>query len=118
LVEGKRSKKEKTHFVVTYRDPVQDKNVSMRVEKVSDSSLGLSFIQLSGFIFETSNIVVNPDEEALAKRFENTKSLHLSIYSILSIEEVGLAHRGLAFESDKSNLVVLPSAQKPSGPSD
>jgi hypothetical protein len=35
------------------------------------------------------------------------KTLHLSIYSIISIQEVGMEHKGLYFKKDKSNLVVL-----------
>jgi hypothetical protein len=101
------------HFVVSYRDPVEQKTISIKVRKVDDSPLGLSFIRISDFVFDTSSLVVNPDEENLKKRLENTRSLHLSIYTILSIEEIGLDQPGLRFKTDKSNLVVLPTAEKP-----
>ena len=47
------------------------------------------------------------------RRFEGVKTLHLSIYHIISIEEVGLAHKGLKFKKDKSHLVVLTTDQPP-----
>ncbi len=107
-------RKSNTHFVITYRDPSADKNTSLRVKNIGDSSLGLSFIRVSDFVFDTSSLVVKPDEEALQKRFENVKSLHLSIYTIFSIEEVGEDNTGLSFSKDRSNLVVLPGIDKPS----
>ena len=55
---------------------------------VLDSTLGLSFIRISGFVFDTGSLVVKPSEEQLKKKLENVKSLHLSIYSIISIEEL------------------------------
>lgn len=103
-----------TYFVITYREPQEGKIVSLKARTVTDSSLGLSFIAISDFVFSTSGFVVNPAEEDLKKRFENVKSLHLSIYSIISIEEVGEEHEGLSFTKDKSNLVVLsPERHKP-----
>ena len=106
-------KQTRKFFVVSYRDPVEQKTISIKVNKVDDSPLGLSFIRISDFVFDSNSLVVNPDEENLKKRLENTRSLHLSIYTILSIEEVGLDQPGLRFKTDKSNLVVLPTAEKP-----
>lgn len=100
-----------THFVITYREPQEGKIVTLKAKTVTDSSLGLSFISISDFVFSTSGLVVNPHEEDLKKRFENVRSLHLSIYTIISIEEVGEEHEGLSFKKDKSNLVVLSSEQ-------
>ncbi len=97
----------KTCFVITYRDPKKGEIVSIKAKNVTDSSLGLSFIAISDFVFDTGTLVVNPAEEDLKKRFEGVKTLHLSIYSILSIEEVGPDHKGLRFKKDKSNLLVL-----------
>lgn len=105
-------KQEKSFFIVTYRDPVEEKTISLKAGSIGDSSLGLSFIRISDFIFETGSLVVTPEEEALKKRLEDVKSLHLSIYTVLSISEVGASHAGLKFEKDKSNLVVLPGARK------
>lgn len=102
-----------SYFIITYREPKDAQIVTLKAHKVADSSLGLSFIAISDFYFETDSLVVNPAEEDLKKRFANVKTLHLSIYTIVSIEEVGMEHRGLQFEKDKSNLVVFPGTQRP-----
>ncbi len=102
--------KSEQFYVVNYRDPVEDKIVSLKAKKISDSSLGLAFVRISDFVFDSDLLVVKPEEEALKKKFEDVKSLHLSIYSIVSIMEVGKRHRGLKFENDKCQLVVLPTA--------
>ena len=102
-------KSEKTYYFITYREPRDGKVITLKAEKVTDSSLGLSFVAISDFIFDTSSRVVNPAEEDQKRRFEGVKTLHLSIYSIISIEEVGTEHSGLKFNKDKSNLVILSS---------
>src|SRR6056297_1902238 len=96
-----------TFYIITYREPKEGKIVTLKARTVTDSSLGLSFIAVSDFVFDTSALVVNPAEEDQKKRFEGVKSFHLSIYSIISIEEVGPEHQGLKFTKDKANLVVL-----------
>ena len=101
-----------TFFIVTYRDMQEDKVLSLKARMVTDSSLGLSFVAISDFVFETESLVLNPAEEDQKKRFEGVKCLHLSIYTIISIEEVGAEHKGLKFKKDKSNLVVLSSDNK------
>lgn len=106
-------KKQNTYFLVHFRDPQDGTHQSIKAKKIADSSLGLSFICLSDFIFDTSSILVNPDEEAKKLQFENVKNYHLSIYSVLSISEVGEHEKPLNFEADKSNLLVL--AHEPSG---
>jgi len=106
-------KKSEGHFLVTYRDPVTEKVAELKVRSVDDSSLGLSFVRLSDFLFDTEALVVKPGEDALKKRYEGVKSLHLSIYTVVSIAEVGAAASALSFEHDRSNLVVLPGARKP-----
>lgn len=105
----------KTHFVVSYRDSESGKVVELRANKVEDSGLGLSFVAISDFIFESSSLVVDPAAEDLKRRLENVKTLHLSLYCILSIQEVGHKNRGLQFKQAKSNLVILPptATQKP-----
>ncbi len=103
----------KTYFIINYRDPKDNKTLELKAKKVMDSSLGLSFIAISDFIFDTSSLVVNPAEEDLKRKLEHVKTLHISIYTILSIEEVGSSHRGLKFKKDKSNLIVLNSTQHP-----
>lgn len=100
-------KEEKTHFLIHYRDPSDGAHQSIKARQIKDSTLGLSFVAISDFVFETNTVLVNPEEEAQKVRFENVKTLHLSIYSILSICEVGDHKKGLSFQNDKSNLLVL-----------
>jgi len=94
-------------YAVTYRDSKDNSIVTLKVRKIEDSSLGLTFVALSDFIFETSSVLVNPEEEARQKRFANIKTLHLAIYSVISIAEMGPETPKLAFKNDKSNLVIL-----------
>jgi len=101
-----------TFYLITYREPKDGQIVTLKSRRVADSSLGLSFIALSDFIFDTDSLVVNPAEEDLKKRFAAVKTLHLSIYTVLSIEEVGTEHKGLTFEKDRSNLVVFPTTPR------
>lgn len=102
-----------THYVVTYRDARTGEIVHLRARTIRDSTLGLTFVAISDFVFEQTSAIVNPAEEALARRFEHTRALHLSLHAILSIEEVGVDHAGLKFERDRSNLLVFPPPEKP-----
>lgn len=102
------AEKPNTYYVVHYRDPKDGKILELKAYRIEDSSLGLSFIKISDFIFDTNQLVVKPSEEQLQKRFEKVKSLHLSIYSVISIEELGATHKGLKFRKDRSNLVAFP----------
>jgi len=102
-----------THYIITYRDPKDGQVINIKAGRVTDSSLGLSFIAISDFIFDSTLLVVNPAEEEMKKKYAAVKTLHLSIYTILSIEEVGKGHKGLVFEKDKSNLLVLPGTNRP-----
>ena len=109
-------KKEETFYLITYRDAKDAKVLTLKAKTVSDSSLGLSFVAISDFIFDTKSVVINPEEEDQKRQFEGVKTLHLSIYTILSIEEVGENHKGLKFKKDKSNLVILsPEQPQPKG---
>lgn len=101
-------KENSTFYVVTFRDPEQNKTVTLKAQSIGDSSLGLSFIKIADFIFDTKSKLIKPSEEQMAKKFEFVKSLHLSIYNVISIEEVGMEHKGLSFERDRSNLVLFP----------
>ena len=103
-------KKSESLFLVHYRDPKDGQMVALRVRSVKDSPLGLSFVSLSDFVFETDSLVINPTEEQMQKRLENVRSLHISIYSIIGIEELG--EGPLRFRRDKSNLLVLPGSDK------
>ena len=105
--------KEKNFYLITYRDPRDNSIQSLKATTIKDSNLGLSFVSISGFIFdEGGSPLVDPTLEKLRNKFKNTRSLHLSIYSIISIEEVGPDNNGLHFNKDKSNLVVFPSDSK------
>ncbi|ABW67920.1 DUF1820 family protein [Desulfosudis oleivorans] len=106
-------KKKETFYIITYRDPEEEKVRTLKARTVGDSSLGISFVAISDFVFDTQALVVNPEEETRRKRLEGVKTLHLSMYLILSVQEVGKDHKGLKFEKDKSNLVVLPGNTKP-----
>jgi hypothetical protein len=77
------------------------------VRQVGDSDLGPGFVCLSDFVFETGTLVLNPAEEALARRYENVRRLHVNVFSIQSIAEIGVEHPGLKLDHDRSNLVVL-----------
>jgi hypothetical protein len=105
-------KKLETFFIISYREPKDGKVMTLKAKSVTDSSLGLSFVAVSDFIFNTTSVVINPEEEDKKRHFEDVKTLHLSIYSIISIEEVGPEHKGLKFKKDKSNLVVISGEQQ------
>lgn len=109
-------KREETFYLISYRDQKDGQIVSLKAKEISDSSLGLGFIRISDFIFHTQGLVVQPAEEQLRKRFENVKSFHLSIYSIVSIEEMGPKHEGLQFKNDKSTVLTFPSSHSHSPP--
>ena len=96
------------HYLVTWRDARNGEIMTLRVRQIRDSTLGLTFVALSDFVWESSSPIVNPAEEALARRFEQTKTLHLSIHAIVSIEEIGADHQGLSFEKDRANLLTFP----------
>ena len=109
-------KKEETYYLISYRDAKDAKVLTLKAKTVTDSGLGLSFVAISDFIFDTKSVVINPEEEDQKRQFEGVKTLHLSIYSIISIEEVGEDHKGLKFKKDKSNLVILsPEQPQPKG---
>jgi hypothetical protein len=99
------------HYVITYRDPVKDETVTLRARKVYDSPLGLSFLAIADFVFDTGTRLIDPAEEALRERLRDVRTLHLSIYRVLSILEVGVDHEGLRLGHDRSNLVVFPTGR-------
>jgi len=99
-------------YVVTYRNPEKtDENIVTRVRNIQDSNLGPTFITLSDFVFGSTSKLLNPQDEYTKKRFQKTKKLHLSIYHIISIEEIGEGKAlGLA-PKDADILIFDP--QKP-----
>ncbi len=101
-------RKEETHFVVTYRDTKADKVLSLKARHIRDSSLGPAFVELSDFLFDSSSLILDPAAEEIKEHFKDVRRLHLSIYHILTIEEIGKSNRGLGLKKEKSNVVVLP----------
>ncbi|MFH1263966.1 MAG: DUF1820 family protein [Pseudomonadota bacterium] len=99
-----------SYFILTYRDPTEGKIFSLKAARIHDSSLGLGFIAISDFLFDKDALVISPEQEALEKRLADVKTLHLSIYTVISVQEVGKQHKGLKFRSDKSKLLVFPTS--------
>ena len=100
------------HYVVTFRNPHDGEVTTLKVRSVEDSLLGPGFICLADFVFDTNGKLHLPHEEAMMKRFENTRRLHVSVFSIQSIAEEGAEHPGLQLDTDRTNLVVLPGTHK------
>jgi hypothetical protein len=97
------------YFTITFRDATTDAVHTLRARRVADSTLGLGFIAVSDFLFDTTSRIVNPEEESLRRRFENVRSLHLSIHRVLEIQEVGVEHEGLKLDADRSKLIPFPT---------
>ena len=100
-------KKEETHFIVTYKDVKDNKVLTLKAKNIRDSTLGPAFVELSDFIFDSSPLILDPAAEEVKDHFRDVKRLHLSIYHIITIEEVGKSHKGLHLKKEKSNIVVL-----------
>ena len=98
------------HYVVTFRSPDEGKMRTLRVRHVGDSDLGPGFVCLSGFVFHQGTVLL-PHEESLQRRFEHTRRLHLNIFNIQSIAEEGADNPGVQLDTDRSNLLVLPSPE-------
>jgi hypothetical protein len=107
------TRKPRTYFVVSWRDPSQDNKVrSLKARRIEDSDLGPTFVCLSDFVFDTGGLVIDPEEEDMKSRFADTKRLHLSIYNVLSIEERGRRNPGLQLDQERDSVVFLPSDRK------
>ena len=102
------SHNDETYFVITYKDVQKDEFISLRARNISDSSLGPAFIQISDFVFNESTLIVNPNEEDLKSRLKKTRSLHIALFHVVSVEEIGSDNDGLHLEG-KANVVVLPT---------
>jgi hypothetical protein len=98
---------------VTFRTPDEGQLSTLKVREVGDSDLGPGFVCISGFVFDTGSVLLNPTEDALARRYENVRRLHLNVFAIQSIAEIGVEHPGLKLDQDRSNLVVLPTPTRP-----
>lgn len=94
-------------YSVTFRDQRNNEWVTLKVNEISDSPLGLTFVRLAEFVFGgASPLLVNPAEEALQRRFEGIAALHLSIHAIHTIEEL-VPEATLALEGDRSKIVLF-----------
>ena len=101
---------QKSIFVVTYRNPEKrEENATVRVRSVEDSVLGPAFIALSDFVFARKSALLNPQDEYAKKRFQQTKTLHISIYNVISIEEIGEEHPGLQLANRGTLLQFDPN---------
>lgn len=107
------ARKDQSLFRVTYRDVTTDKFVVIKVRRISDSSLGPAFVEMSDFVFDADSLIVNPQEEEMKEHFSAVRRMHLAIYHIVSVEELGAGRSGLKLQRGKTNVVVLPH---PSGP--
>ena len=67
-------KENSTFYVVTFRDPEQNKTVTLKAQSIGDSSLGLSFIKIADFIFDTKSKLIKPSEEQMAKNLNLLKA--------------------------------------------
>jgi hypothetical protein len=105
------AKKTRSHYVVTWRDLPKEGVVTMRVRTIEDSDLGPTFIAISDFVFEHDGLIIDPNAAALEARYADTRRLHLSIYNVLAIEEVGRRNKGLELK-DRSNVVLLTPTDK------
>jgi hypothetical protein len=106
-------KKNSSYYVIQFRNQQDGKIMELKARRIEDSNLGLGFVRISDFIFDLESVVVQPKEVQMQKRFEGVRSLHLSIYSIVSVEEVGPKHSGLKFKKSRSNLLAFPSESPP-----
>ncbi len=57
-------------------------------KNVQQSNL-FGFIEIEDIVFgEKSQVLVDPNEDAIKKEFENTKRLYIPIHSIVRVEEI------------------------------
>ena len=83
-------------------------------EAVASSGLW-GFLEVSGLVFDTSDgVVVDPTEEKMRQEFEHASVLHLTIQSVLRVEEV--EKRGQCLIRDReSGEKVTPFPLSPPG---
>lgn len=94
-------------YRVLFRDPEDGEVVALVARSVTDSALGLGFVCVSDFDFAQRGAIVDPKQERLQRRFEDVRRMHLHLYAILAIEELGDKPGELAFEHDRSKVIVL-----------
>ena len=100
------SKKESL-YLINYKDPNENKTLSLKARKIADSPLGLGFIYISDFVFENKDgILIQPEQERLEKILQDTTSLHLPMYSILSVQELSPSSH-LKLSKQRMNLVSI-----------
>jgi hypothetical protein len=101
------------HYEITYKSPEDGQPTTLRARTVGDSELGVGFVCVEDFVFDTRSRLLNPAEESLKKKLEHVRRLHLNVFTIQVVAEVGLDHPGLQLAADRPNLVVLPPRETP-----
>ena len=82
---------EDSYYIVTYKNIDEDDGfprVSLKVKHIENSDLGLGFIRISGFVFSKDSNIVHSQDDRVENRYGRTKSLHIAINNIVSIEEL------------------------------
>ena len=95
-----------TCFAVTFRNESGD-IVTLKARTVEDSSLGPSFLCIRDFLFAEGRIV-DPAQERLQRRYADTRRLHVNVFGVQAIEEIGVENPGLTLAQDRSRLILLP----------
>ena len=75
-------------YVVTFPDPVTKRMVTLKVREIGDSGLGPMFARLSGFVFQDSGKIINPNNDGLSRRYQDTKAIHVNRMALAQVEEV------------------------------
>lgn len=94
-------------YLVTFPDTRSGCHVTVRVREIGDSGLGVMFARLSGFVFDTHGLLVDPQQELLRQRFGDTRAFHVNRMSIISVEEISdTTVADLSDESDSGATVL------------
>lgn len=105
--------KEKTLFKVRFNQKGHKDGLEVLVRSVEASHLP-GMICLSDFVFlDNKKMIILPEEDAAAKRFRGTQTLHLPYHQIESVEEIveePIAVQSLPF------IKVLPDETQPQVP--
>ncbi len=106
------TRKSNAGYRITFRDVAEDKFVTIKARRIAESTLGPAFVEVSDVFFDDGKLIVNPQEEALRDRFNQIQRLHVAIYHIAIIEELGTgtARLKLPRSKDGANVVILEPA--------
>jgi hypothetical protein len=76
-------------------------------KRVSQGGL-LGFVEIEGFVFERTSVVVDPTEERLQREFAGVKRCYLPMHSILRIDQVEKAGPSRITEASSKGGNVAP----------